>query len=98
MAELEIHYNDGTGALYVDGVLDVDTVGDDYHAEDKAFDLLGVKRVPDSDFMRGSRVYSDAAPTLDAIGAWQGRRDSKLAEAKLLRQRADELEAEAKQR
>lgn len=95
MAKLEIHYDDDTGALYVDGVLDADTVGDSYHAVDRALELCGVTQVHDSDFMRGSRAYSDAAPTLDAIEEWRDRRDVKLAEAAALRAQADALEAEA---
>lgn len=98
MAKMEIHYSGDWGALYVDGVLDVDTVGDSYHAEERALELCGVTRVHDSDFLRGGKSRGDAAGTLDAIKRWQDSRARLLAEAKALRQRAAELEAEAETR
>jgi len=98
--KLEIHYDGGGewAALYVDGVLDLDTVGDSYHAEERAFELLGVKQVMDSPFLRGSNRREDAAPTLDDIEAYRQRMEERerqvrrlLAEAAALQARAERL-------
>jgi hypothetical protein len=98
MAKLEIHYSGDWAALYVDGVLDAGTVGDSYHAEERALELCGVTRVHTTDFLRGGKQREDAAPTLNDLVEWEANRARLLAEAKVLRQRAAELEAEAETR
>lgn len=97
---LEIHYDSedtgGSGewaALYVDGKLD--TVGDSYNTEERAFKLAGVRAVHDSAFMRGQNQRSGVAPTLDAVKAYVEERDARLTRAANLRRQAAELEAEA---
>jgi DNA-binding CsgD family transcriptional regulator len=91
--KLEIHYDGGGewAALYVDGVLEVDTVGDNYHAEERAFELLGVKQVQDSPFMRGQKQRDGVARTLDEVTAYREQRDAAKAEAARLREQAAEL-------
>lgn len=90
MPDLEIHY-DPKGewaALYVDGKLDYDTVGDSYHAEERALALCGVKLVENSPFLRGGNQREHAAPTVADIDEYRQR----MAERE---QRAAELRAEA---
>jgi len=94
--ELEIHYSGEWAALYVDGQLDPDTVGDSYHAEEKAFELLGVKQVHDSGFMRGQTQRSGVAQTLDEVSSYISERNDRLNEADLKRAEAERLLAEAK--
>lgn len=93
---LEIHYDSeetgGSGnwaALYVDGRLE--TVGDAYVAEEKAFALAGVVTVQDSAFMRGQNQRSGVAQTLDHVREYRDRRDQLLADAADLDKRAREL-------
>lgn len=97
MPKLEIHYADDWAALYIDGQLDPDTVGDKYNAEEKAFALLGVKQVHDNAFMRGQSQRSGVAPTLDDVAAYRWERDNKRDEAARLRQEAESLLARAKE-
>lgn len=84
--KLEIHYADEWAALYVDGKLA--RVGDAYLAEERAFELLGVKIVQNDAFMRGQNQKSGVAQTLDEVAAFATEREEK-------RQRAAELRAEA---
>lgn len=100
MAQMEIHYDtEDTGGsgewagLYVDGKLV--TVGDSYVAEEQALEMLGVRRVEDSAFMRGQGQRSGAAQTLEEVAAYRDERDAKLAEAARLRGQAEELRQQA---
>ncbi len=97
--DLEIHYANSWAALYVDGRLDPDTVGDSYHAEEKAFELLGVKQIHDSAFMRGQNQRDGVAETIEQVDEYRWARDNdreaadqKRAEAKRLLAEADELD------
>lgn len=94
---LEIHYADEWAALYIDGHLDHGTVGDSYHAEERAFELLGVKQVRDDAWMRGQTSAAGVAQTLDGVAAYRRERDEKIAEAGRLRDQAAELIAQAKE-
>lgn len=96
MKNLEIHYSDDWAALYVDGNLV--TVGDSYLAEEKAFELLGVKQIQDDSFMRGQTSSDGVAVTLAAVNEYRATRDAAEAkarelreEARILLERADEL-------
>lgn len=98
---LEIHYDSedtgGSGewaALYVDGKLE--TVGDSYHAEQKALQLAGVFVVHDSGFMRGQKQREGVAETLAEVTEYVTQRETRLAQAKALRDQAAILEAKAK--
>lgn len=95
MPNLEIHYdpNGEWAALYVDGRLD--RVGDAYLAEEKAFELLGVKTLQDDAFLRGQGGRDGVAQTLDEVAAYRTERDAAKARAAQLRERAAELMAEA---
>ncbi|MFY1595521.1 hypothetical protein [Micromonospora sp. WMMD737] len=93
--KLEIHYAQGWAALYVDGQLDPNTVGDSYHAEEKAFELLGVKQVQDDAFMRGQIHRDGVAPTLDEVAAYRQARLDRLRTAAEKRRDAERLLAEA---
>jgi hypothetical protein len=95
MPDLEIHYDPtGTwGALYVDGCLE--RVGDSYLAEERAFELLGVKTVQDNAFLRGQDGRNGCAQTLDELAAYRSQRDADRAEAARLRAEAAELLARA---
>lgn len=101
MPDLEIHYdNEDTGgsgewaALYVHGVLV--EVGDSYHAEERAFEITGVKIVNDSAFMQGQDQREGVAKTLDEVKAYAESRDARKAQAQALRDEAASLEAEAR--
>ena len=87
MPNLEIHYT-GTGwaGLYVNGRLE--RVGDAYVAEEKAFEILGVKVVESDDFMLGQGTAAGAARTLGEIGDWRLAQTSKLKEAERMRAEA----------
>ncbi len=98
--QLEIHYDSedtgGSGewaALYVDGRLV--TVGDSYLAEEKAFSLLGVRRVQDSAFMCGQDQRAGVAPTLEDVAAYAADRDRRLARARELHEQAARLREQA---
>lgn len=93
--KLEIHYSDGWAALYIDGKLDGDSVGDSYVAEERAFDLLGVKQVHDNAFMRGQNQRAGVAPTLADVEAYRQEREARIAEAAEKRKTAERLLAEA---
>lgn len=95
--KLEIHYAEEWAALYVDGALTV--VGDSYHAEEKAFELLGVQQIQDDAFMRGQTSSNGVAKTLEEVAAFRVDRTQRedraralRAEAKRLLDAADELE------
>lgn len=91
MPNLEIHYDPGGewAALYVDGRLE--RVGDAYLAEEKAFEILGVKAVQDNAFMCGQTSRDGVAQTLDDVAAFRRQRDSDQAEAARLRAEAARL-------
>lgn len=93
--ELEIHYANDWAALYVDGQLDPDTVGDSHNAEEKAFELLGVKQVYDNAFMRGQRQRDGVAQTLDQVAEYRQDRHRRYQEAADKRAAAARLLAEA---
>jgi hypothetical protein len=86
MPDLEIHYDPGGewAALYVDGRLE--RVGDSYLAEEKAFEILGVKTVQDNAFLRGQHGRDGCAQTLDELAAYRTQRDVDRAEAARLRE------------
>jgi hypothetical protein len=88
---LEIHYDGEWAALYVDGTLDENSVGDTHVAEERAFAMLGVKQIYDESFLRGGNDRSDAAKTLGEIAAYRAERDARLAKAGDLRRQAARL-------
>ncbi len=92
---LEIHYAGEWAALYIDGQLDHDSVGDSYLAEERAFELLGVKTVQDDAFMRGQDQRVGVARTLGEVDEYRWSRDNKAAEAARKREEAARLIAEA---
>ena len=93
---LEIHYTDGAWAgLYVDGTLT--QVGDAHVAEEMAFGLAGVIVVKDDAFMRGQIHRDGVARTLDEVAMYRKVRDHRRARVVELRQRAAELEAQARE-
>lgn len=91
--ELEIHYAEEWAALYVDGKLMV--VGDSYLAEERAFQLLGVKQIHDDAFMRGQTSRDGVAQTVDAVIAYRADRQAREDKASKLREEAKLLLAEA---
>jgi hypothetical protein len=91
--KLEIHYADEWAALYVDGKLD--RVGDSYLAEERAFEILGVRTVQDDAFMRGQSHRDGVAQTLDEVREFAKDREAKRARATELRAEADRLLREA---
>ncbi|TDC26879.1 hypothetical protein E1211_29730 [Micromonospora sp. 15K316] len=93
--KLEIHYFDGWAALYIDGQLDGNSVGDEHIAEERAFGLLGVKQVYDSAFMRGQNQRAGVAPTLDDVAAYRQDRETRAADAAEKRKEAERLLADA---
>lgn len=93
--ELEIHYAEEWAALYVDGKLLPETVGDSYLAEEKAFELLGVKQLHDDAFMRGQSGRDGVARTLDEVNQYKTDREARQMRAKKLRDEALQLMVEA---
>jgi hypothetical protein len=98
--QLEIHYAEEWAALYIDGQLDPNSVGDSYIAEERAFALLGVKCVQGEAFMRGQSQRDGIAHTLDEVDEYKAIRDQAenwaanlRAQAKQLLEEADSLEA-----
>lgn len=91
--KMEIHYSGEWAALYVDGKLD--RVGDAYLAEERAFELAGVKVVQDDAFMRGQAKHDGVAQTLDEVAAYRTERDDAKSRATALREHAAQLMAEA---
>jgi hypothetical protein len=88
--QLEIHYTgEEWAALYVDGQLE--RVGDTYLAEERAFELAGVKTVHDDAFMRGQSQASGVAKTLGEVEAYRVTREERKAEAQRLRDEAAKL-------
>jgi hypothetical protein len=90
---LEIHYADEWAALYVDGKLD--RVGDSYLAEERAFEILGVKTVQDDAFMCGQTSAAGVAQTVEEAEEFAREREAKRARAAELRAQADRLLREA---
>lgn len=96
MPIMEIHYDgEGWAALYVDGKLDPDTVGDSYHAEQAALERCGVKIVEDDAFMLGGKDRDSVAKDLLAIAAYRSARDDKIRRAAEKIEQARALLAEA---
>lgn len=95
MPDLEIHYADEWAALYVDGKLD--RVGDSYLAEERAFELLGVKVVQDDAFLQGQDQAAGVAKTLDELYVYTDDRDRRKAHAERLRTEAANLLTQADQ-
>ncbi|MEU3452225.1 hypothetical protein ABZ671_01080 [Micromonospora sp. NPDC006766] len=93
--KLEIHYADDWAALYIDGQLDSDSVGDSHIAEARAFKLLGAKQVYSNAFMRGQSFRAGVAPTLADVEAYKQEMDARQAEAAEKRAEAARLLAEA---
>lgn len=93
MADLEIHYCDDWAALYVDG--DLVQVGDSYLAEERAFQIMGVKTIHDDGFMRGGSSREGVASTLADIVAYRTSRDAQLQRVMELRAEADALMKQA---
>ncbi len=92
---LEIHYADDWAALYVDGVLDPQSVGDSYIAEERAFAKLGVKQVHDDAFLRGQTQRDGVAKTLMEVAEYRTTRSERLRQAEEKRQLAARLVQEA---
>ena len=93
MPKLEIHYAGEWAALYVDG--DLERVGDAYLAEERAFEIFGVKTVHDNAFMRGQQQADGVARTLDDVAAYRATREGRRQEAERLRAEAARLLTEA---
>lgn len=91
--DLEIHYEGEWAALYVNGNLE--EVGDSYHAEERAFELLGVTTIQDDAFMRGQTQRSGVANTLAEVEEYRVARRAALDLAASLREQAAVLLAEA---
>ena len=94
MTDLEIHYDEEWAALYVDGKLD--RVGDSYLAEERAFELLGVKVFQDDAFMRGQKTREGVAQTLEEVREYQVLRDGRRNQIEALRKKAEDLLSQAK--
>jgi hypothetical protein len=96
-SQIEIHYDpDGEwAALYVDGQLE--RVGDGYLAEERAFELLGVKTCQDNAFLRGQNERAGVARTLTEVAEYRAERERKTQRANELRAEAIRLLAEAEQ-
>jgi hypothetical protein len=95
---IEIHDAGDWAALYLDGVLVEDSVGDSYIAEEMAMTLCGVTTVQDPAFMRGQSQRDGVAPTLEAVTEYRDKRDNldaRLAEADAKRAQAFALLEEA---
>lgn len=92
--KLEIHYEEEWAALYVDGKLE--RVGDSYLAEERAFEILGVRTVQDDAFMRGQTSAEGVAKTLDEVEAYREDREQRTRRAAELRAQAAKLEQEAR--
>lgn len=92
-----IYEGDDWAALYQDGVLIRDTVGDRYHAVDRALDLCGVEVIQDEAFMRGQNGREGVAQTIAEVEAYKAERDAKAAQAAILRADAATLIARAKE-
>lgn len=98
MTALEIHYAvDGWAALYVDGKLDPDSVGDPYLAEERAFALAGIDAVHDDAFLRGQSQRNGVAPTLEDVVMYRNERTARRTRAAELRAEAERLAAEARE-
>lgn len=95
MPNMEIHYANDWAALYVDGVLEPNTVGDSYHAEERAFEILGVRQVYDAAFMRGQDYRAGVARTLHEVREFKDQQTVDLTEAQALRDQAHELSLRA---
>lgn len=95
MPKMELHYADEWAALYVDGKLADNGVGDAYRVEELAFEMAGVKQVKDDAFMRGQNQYDGVARTLDEVDEYRWARDNRAEEAKRLREEAEALIARA---
>lgn len=90
MIEIEIHYSGGEwAALYVNGELV--TVTNSYRVEERAFKLLGVRRVLDDAFMRGQDQRDGTARNLAEVAAYRKLRDERKAEVGRLRAEAQQL-------
>lgn len=94
-ASVQIHYADDWAALYVNGMLVPNAVGDSYVAEEIALLGLGVVMVHDDAFMRGQSQRAGVATTLEDVRAYQDKRADAKARAERLRQQALALVAEA---
>ncbi len=92
---LEIHYADDWAALYVDGVLDPQSVGDSYIAEEMALARFGVTQVHDSAFLRGQTKREGVAKTLEEVEAYRVAREERLQRAQARRTQAALLIEEA---
>lgn len=93
--KLEIHYdpNGEWAALYVDGRLE--KVGDSYLAEERAFEILGVRVIQDDAFLRGQSQASGVAQTLDEVVTYAEEKVRRMVEAGDLREEAARLLAQA---
>lgn len=91
--DIQIHYSGEWAALYVDGKLEV--VGDNYLAEERAFELLGVRQVQDDAFMRGQTSRDGVAKTLADVESYRASRKARGDKAQELRDEAMRLITEA---
>jgi hypothetical protein len=87
--KLEIHYADEWAALYVDGKLE--RVGDSYLAEERAFEILGVRIVQDDAFMRGQKRADGVAQSINEVEALREQREENRRRAAELRHQAERL-------
>ncbi len=94
-ASVQIHYADDWAALYVNGMLIPNSVGDSYVAEEIALLGLGVVLVHDNAFMRGRGGRDGVAATLEDVRAYHDKRADAKVRADRLRQQALALVAEA---
>lgn len=92
---LEIHHSEEWAALYVNGVLDPESVGDSYVAEECIHAMLGIIDVYDGMFMRGQTQREGVAVTLGDVDAYRTAEQERTAQADALRKQADALRAKA---
>lgn len=62
-----LYRGDDWSALYKNGKLIRDTVGDSYHADEKIREILGVVTIDNDDFFLGGNRREDVASSLDEI-------------------------------
>lgn len=97
MPKYEI-YHDSSGewaALYEDGILVPDSVGDSYIATEKLFEKLGVEVHHNRDFLMGGSQRHHAAETTDMINVYVRSQEENKDRALALREKAKALLEEA---
>lgn len=94
MLNVEIHHWTDRAALYVDGTLL--TQGGLAEVRERLNDLLGVKIVGDSSFLRGSNMTENIAHTVEQIEKYRNARKVALEKANKLEEEARGLFADAR--